>query len=79
MDFTELKNYTDRLVKEYHVPGVDCIVYKDHKQIFRYFNGESDIENNKPICGDELYLFFSMTRMITSVCILQLIERENAC
>ena len=75
MDFTELKNYMDRLVTEYNVPGADCIVYKDHKQIFRYFNGKSDIENNKPMCGDELYLIFSMTKMITSVCILQLIER----
>lgn len=74
MDFTRLKNYMDRLVSEYNVPGVDCIVYKEHEQVFRYFNGKSDIENNKPMQGNELYIIFSMTKMLTCTCALQLFE-----
>ena len=75
MDFTKLKNYMNRLVNEYHTPGVDCIVYKDHEIIFRYYAGMSDIENNKKMTGDELYLIFSMTKMLTCTAALQLFEQ----
>ena len=75
MDFTELKSYMDRIVNEYNAPGVDCIVYKEHKPVFRYFTGMSDIENNKKMNGDELYLIFSMTKMLTCTCALQLFEK----
>ena len=75
MNFTRLQDYMDRLVKEYNVPGVDCIVYKEHEQVFRYFNGKSDIENNKPMQGNELYIIFSMTKMLTCTCALQLFEQ----
>ena len=51
MDFTRLQNYMDRLVKEYNTPGVDCLVYKGHEQIFRYYTGMSDEENNKKMVG----------------------------
>ena len=75
MNFTRLQNYMDRLVEEYNVPGVDCIVYKRHEQVFRYFNGKSDIENNKLMRGNELYIIFSMTKMLTCTCALQLFEQ----
>lgn len=75
MDFTNLKNYLDVLVNEVKTPGVDCIVYKDHKEVFRYYIGMSDIESGKKITGDELYLIFSMTKMITVTAALQLYEK----
>ena len=75
MDFTNLKNYLDVLVNEVKTPGVDCIVYKDHKEVFRYYTGMSDIENGKKMTGDELYLIFSMTKMITVTAALQLYEK----
>ena len=75
MDFTRLKNYMDRLVAEYKVPGVDCIVYKEHEMLFRYFTGKSDIENNKDMNGNELYIIFSMTKMLTCTAALQLLEQ----
>ena len=43
MEFLKLKEYMDKLVNEYNTPGVDCIVYKSHKQIFRYFTGKSEM------------------------------------
>ena len=75
MDFSRLKAYMDRLVDEYKVPGVDCIVYKEHEQLFRYFTGMSDIENSKKMNGNELYLIFSMTKMLTCTSALQLLEQ----
>lgn len=75
MDFTALKNYLDRVVGEYKVPGVDCIVYKEHKEVFRYYTGYSDRENKIAMNGNELYFIFSMTKMLTCTAALQLLEK----
>lgn len=75
MNFEKLKNCMDKLVEDYKVPGVDCIVYKEHEKVFRYFTGMSDIENNKNMDGTELYLIYSMTKMLTCTAALQLFEQ----
>ncbi len=75
MKFDNLKKCMDKFVEEYNTPGVDCIVYKDHKILFRYFKGMSDIENNREMNGEELYLIFSMTKMLTCTSALQLYEQ----
>lgn len=75
MEFANLKSYMDKLVREYNVPGVDCIVYKKHKMLFRYYTGMRDLESKEKMNGDELYLIFSMTKMITCVSALQLFEK----
>ena len=75
MDFSKLKAYMDVLIRDYHTPGVDCIVYQDHEMVFRYFAGYSDIENDKAMTGNELYFIFSMTKMITCTAALQLFEQ----
>lgn len=75
MNFDKLKECLDELVRDYKTPGVDCIVYKDHEQLYRYYTGYSDIENNKKINGNELYLIFSMSKMLTCTGALQLLEQ----
>lgn len=75
MDFTKLKDYLDSLIKDQNVPGVDCIVYKEHELVFRYFKGMRDIENKIEIDGNEQYFIFSMTKMLTCVSALQLYEK----
>ena len=75
VDFTSFKAAMDALYEEYNIPGLDCIVYKKHKPIFRYFLGFRDVENNLKIDGSELYLVFSMTKMLTCAAALQLFER----
>lgn len=75
MDFTKLKECMDKMVRKYNTPGVDCVVYKEHEMVFRYFTGMSDIENNRKMNGKELYLIFSMTKMITCTAALQLFEQ----
>lgn len=75
MDFINLKNCLNDLVSIYKTPGVDCIVCKEHKPIFRYYTGFSDIENKIEMNGKELYYIFSMTKMLTCTCALQLFEK----
>ncbi len=75
MDFSKLQSCLDRMVSEYHTPGVDCIVYIAHEPVFRYFTGMRDMENKIAIDGNELYLIFSMTKMLTCTGALQLFEQ----
>lgn len=75
MDFTVLRDCLDTILATCHTPSVDCIVYQNHQPLFRYFAGQSDIENNVPINGNELYLIFSMTKMLTVTAALQLFEQ----
>lgn len=75
MDFTNLKNCMDTLVSDEKRPSVDVAVYREHQLLFRYFTGVKDIENGGDIKGDELYFIYSMTKMITCCCALQLFEQ----
>lgn len=75
MDFTLLKESLDNIHQKKFVPGLDCIVYKEHKEVFRYYTGFSDRENKKPMNGEELYIIFSMTKMLTCTSALQLFEK----
>lgn len=75
MDFTKFRDYLDGVVKDGRAPGVDCIVTKEYDVVFRYFSGMSDIANKKAMQGDEQYLIFSMTKMLTCTCALQLLEQ----
>ncbi len=75
MEFLNLKKSLDRVLDEYKTPGVDCIVYKEHKMVFRYTAGMDDIEKNKKLDGNALYLIFSMSKMLTCTAALQLLEK----
>lgn len=44
MKFNNLKASLDAIVNDGYAPGVDCIVYKNHKMIYRYFTGVSDMK-----------------------------------
>lgn len=79
MEFVNLKSCLDRLVDTYNTPGVDCIVCMGNEQVFRYYTGMSDLENQIPMNGKELYQIFSMTKMLTCTCALQLFEKGKFC
>jgi len=75
VEFFNLKKCMDNLLYGYKTPGIDCLVYRDHKPIFRYYVGTSDRENGIQMNGQEQYYIFSMTKMLTCVCALQLWEK----
>ncbi len=75
MDFINLKNCMNNLVSDERRPSVDVMVYRNHELLFRYFTGVKDIENGGEIKGDELYFIYSMTKMLTCCCALQLLEK----
>ncbi len=74
MEFCNLKQCLDKFTEQYRVPGLDCMVYMEHIPIFRYYTGLRDAEKGLPIEKDTLYLIFSLTKLLTAVSVLQLVE-----
>ncbi|MBQ6832094.1 MAG: beta-lactamase family protein [Oscillospiraceae bacterium] len=74
MTFEKVRQILDSFQQE-GIPGVDCIITVDHKEVFRYFTGYADRETGRKMDGSELYLIFSMTKMLTCTCALQLYEQ----
>ena len=72
--FEELTSYLDSL-PGLGIPSVDCIVYRDHKQIYRHMNGTVDRDKQKAVQPDQRYLMFSMTKVQTMTAVMQLIEQ----
>lgn len=75
MNFEKITEYLDSIVNKYGVPSVDCIIYKDHEQVFRHYTGTTDDLKTKPIVGNEQYLMYSMTKVITMTALMQLVEQ----
>lgn len=76
MNFDKITDYLDSINEEM-IPSVDCIIYKNHKMLYRHFKGYSDSEKTKKMNGNELYLIYSATKPITMTAALQLIERNK--
>ncbi len=73
-DFKNLKKLLDDMAGKYY-PGIDMCIYREHKPIFRYQAGYSDVENKIPVNPNSLYYMFSCTKPITCTAALQLFEK----
>ena len=60
---------------EYGLPGYDCAVWQNGKEIYRQTNGLADIETGVPIDRKTLYNIYSNTKVITCTAALQLYEQ----
>lgn len=74
MDFSRLDQFLVGL-EQYGMAGTDICIYLDNKLVHRHTNGLADREKNIPITDKTLYRFFSMTKPITCVAMLQLYEQ----
>ncbi len=60
---------------ELGVPGYDCVIMKDGKEVYHRLGGYNDLENKIPMRGDERYNIYSCSKAITCVAALQLWEK----
>lgn len=58
-----------------HISGANIMVTKDGQKLYQGSYGLADIENNIPMKEDTIFRMFSMSKMITSVCAMILMER----
>lgn len=70
----KLTEYLDTLLSR-GIPSFDCIVYQNHEQIYRHMAGKVNCGRDKDVSEDTLYLMFSMTKVMTMCCIMQLVEQ----
>lgn len=73
-DAEKMTAYLDSLL-ELGIPSVDCMVFQDHKQIYRHMNGTVDLDRKEKVSPNQRYLMFSMTKVQTMTAIMQLIEQ----
>lgn len=74
MAFQDLTAFLDTL-PGLDTPGVDCIVMRDHREIYRHYAGCSDREAGLPMNGQERFILYSATKPITCAAVLQLYEK----
>ena len=74
MKFQKLRDTLDSFL-DVDIPGFDCIIYKNHKEIFRYMGGFSDRENKIKMNGNETYYLYSCTKPIVCTAALTLLEK----
>lgn len=72
-DFNDLRNLM-KTIPLLGVSGIDCIIYRDHQEIFREAVGYSNMEKQIPIPKDTLYNIYSATKIITCTAAMQLVE-----
>lgn len=58
-------------------PGVQYVVVNKDSDLFVYSSGLADIKNNEPLSHGHIMSAFSMTKTLTAIAILQLVEREK--
>lgn len=74
MNTEKITEYLDSLIGK-GIPSVDCMIYQNHKLLYRHMNGKVDAAKQKDIQGNEMYLMFSMTKVMTMTAVMQLIEQ----
>lgn len=74
MDFTDLKVFMDHMAAE-RTPGNAVEVYLGGEKVFQYVSGYSDLENQVPLTGEEMYNIYSCSKITTVTAATQLLER----
>ena len=72
--FSSLTAYLDRITKEFD-PGSDTVIRVGHREVYRYRPGYADVESKTPIKGDELYLMWSVSKVVTCAAFMTLVEK----
>ena len=72
--FSSLEKYLDTILVREQVPGFDCIVTHNGKQVFRHTAGFNDKENNIPMSGKEHFYIYSASKPIACVAALHAME-----
>lgn len=63
-----------RVVEKKQISGASALVARDGKIVYRANVGERDVENKQPITDETIYRIASMTKPVTSVAAMMLIE-----
>lgn len=75
MNFDSVTEFLDGVEKLYGVPACECVIYRDHKPIYRHFAGHMGWKGGEPVRGGEWYWIYSCSKLATMTAAMQLYER----
>ncbi|QOS79066.1 beta-lactamase family protein [Paenibacillus sp. JNUCC31] len=74
MDFKPLASFMDRITS-WRIPWAEVLVMHQNDTVFHYRNGFANLEEKTPIGDGAIFNLYSMTKIMTCVAALQLVER----
>ncbi|WP_413408939.1 serine hydrolase domain-containing protein [Paenibacillus amylolyticus] len=74
MDFKPLASFIDRITT-WRIPWAEVLVMHRNDTVFHYRNGYANLEEKTPIGDGAIFNLYSMTKIMTCVAGLQLVEK----
>ncbi|PCJ51872.1 MAG: hypothetical protein COA70_13310 [Planctomycetota bacterium] len=71
----EIWAWTQELIDEGSLAGASAQVIRKGKVVYRGVHGELELNSGRLVQGDSIFRIYSMTKAITSVAVMQLIEQ----
>ncbi|WP_035096243.1 serine hydrolase domain-containing protein [Aquimarina megaterium] len=71
----EIETYLKEQIKTHEIPGLALAVIKNGKVIFEGYFGKADLENNLYVDKQTIFPLYSITKLIVSTAVYQLIEQ----
>lgn len=71
----EIWAWTQELIDKGEIAGASAQIIRKGKVVYRGVHGELELGSGIPVQGDSLFRIYSMTKAITSVAMMQLVEQ----
>ena len=73
-DKNKITKHFNAYVDNGSLPNISILIKKDNKEIYRHSHGFADIESEISVSDKTIYRIYSMTKPVTGVAIMQLVE-----
>jgi len=73
-DKNKITKHFNAYVDNGSLPNISILIKKDNKEIYRHSYGYADIENEINVSKNSVFRIYSMTKPVTGVAIMQLVE-----
>ena len=73
-DKDRITKHFNTYIKNGHLPNISILIKQNNKEIYRHVEGMADIENKVKADKGTVYRIYSMTKPVTGVAIMQLVE-----
>src|SRR6056300_324805 len=74
-DIKKITTHFNAYVDNGSLPNISILIKKDNTEIYRHSHGFADIEQQISVSDKTVYRIYSMTKPVTGVAIMQLIEK----
>lgn len=77
LDFTtieEFEIYLEEEMNDQNIPALSVLIFEGETIKYEKYLGQSDVENNKALGQDDIFLLASVSKLVTATALLQLYE-----